>query len=287
MDQDLEQAKQGVPGLHLVAEPAETVDSKELIDIVAVHGLGGHCVDSWTYRDTPKASVFWLQDLLPEKMPNARIMTFQYDAKVVGNTSVSSVSDNARQLAELLRDKRDPLDGVDPNRPIVFIGHSLGGIVIKQALQVANADDKSSGIRQIAGATKGLVFFGTPHRGADPAKLLGPIVKAVATVPRKPSSKFVAMLKTHSEGLLKVSQDFRPFAPQYALVSFYEQHVHPASKTLVVDKMSAVMGFPHEDKLMLGGTHSSMCKFTRGDPRFNTVWRSIRRAAAGPPRRGP
>ena len=50
----------------------------------------------------------------------------------------------------------------------------------------------------------------------------------------------------------------------------------------VVEKMSAVMDLANEDSAMMGGTHVTMCKFGRGDPRFDDVWRSIRRAAKGP-----
>jgi hypothetical protein len=53
----------------------------------------------------------------------------------------------------------------------------------------------------------------------------------------------------------------------------------------IVDKMSSVMGMPHEQTMMLGGDHNSMCKFYKGDPRFETVWMSIQTAAKGPPAR--
>lgn len=43
------------------------------------------------------------------------------------------------------------------------------------------------------------------------------------------------------------------------------------------------MGFAHEEVMMLGGDHSSMCKFSRGDPRFETVCMFIRSAAKSPP----
>jgi len=46
--------------------------------------------------------------------------------------------------------------------------------------------------------------------------------------------------------------------------------------------MSAIIGVVHEDVLMLGGNHSSMCKFEPGDPRFDTAWWSIKKAAEGP-----
>jgi hypothetical protein len=47
----------------------------------------------------------------------------------------------------------------------------------------------------------------------------------------------------------------------------------------VVNKASAVMGLANEEPMMLGGNHSTMCKFGVGDRRFDPVWRAIRRAA--------
>lgn len=37
--------------------------------IVAVHGLGGDAVNTWTH---PKSKAFWLKDFLPQQMPDAR-----------------------------------------------------------------------------------------------------------------------------------------------------------------------------------------------------------------------
>jgi len=69
------------------------------------------------------------------------------------------------------------------------------------------------------------VFFGTPHRGADGAKWLGLLTGIVSTALNQPQSKFIKLLETHSAELLKVSEDFRPLATKYAIVSFYEEHV--------------------------------------------------------------
>lgn len=71
----------------------------------------------------------WLRDLLPVKLPYVRVMTFGYRAEVLGNTSVAGVRDNARRLLVLLKNKRE---GGSQRRPIIFLGHSLGGIIIKQ-----------------------------------------------------------------------------------------------------------------------------------------------------------
>ncbi|KAK4163085.1 hypothetical protein QBC43DRAFT_213880, partial [Cladorrhinum sp. PSN259] len=103
-----------------------------------------------------------------------------------------------------------------------------------------------------------------------------------STVADRPDPVFVEALRTNSDDLLKISQDFQSLGKEYAIVSFYEEHAHRVLGSLIVDRLSAVMGLPHEEVMMLGGDHSAMCKFTgKGGPRFNPLWRAIRRASKG------
>jgi hypothetical protein len=53
--------------------------------IVAVHGLNGHREKTWTSKD----NVNWLKDLLPEKIPNARIFSWGYDANTYSKSHVT------------------------------------------------------------------------------------------------------------------------------------------------------------------------------------------------------
>ncbi|KAM3533495.1 hypothetical protein ARSEF1564_010352 [Beauveria bassiana] len=50
-----------------------------------------------------------------------------------------------------------------PSRPLVLVGHSLGGNVIVQAFLYANDDSK---YESLVKTTVGLVFLGTPFRGS-------------------------------------------------------------------------------------------------------------------------
>lgn len=98
---------------------------------------------TWSRQNDKKDKgppIFWLRDLLPEKIPNARIMSFQYESKVLFNTSRGGVSDTATQLLNKLQTARE---NVDPQRPIVFLVHSLGGIIVKQ---VSEDPHKSTGL---------------------------------------------------------------------------------------------------------------------------------------------
>ncbi|KAF8519351.1 hypothetical protein BU17DRAFT_11150, partial [Hysterangium stoloniferum] len=44
--------------------------------IIAIHGLDGHREDSWTAEN----GILWLRDLLPRRLPHARIATYGYHA---------------------------------------------------------------------------------------------------------------------------------------------------------------------------------------------------------------
>ncbi|EEP75507.1 predicted protein [Uncinocarpus reesii 1704] len=54
----------------------------------------------------------------------------------------------------------------EKNRSIIFIGHSFGGLIVKQALVNARADDFGDR-NNICQQTRGLIFLGTPHKGAN------------------------------------------------------------------------------------------------------------------------
>jgi hypothetical protein len=75
-----------------------------LFSIVAVHGLGGDAFETWTH---PKSKAFWLKDFLPEQIPDARILTFGYNAAAAFGRSTSDVIDHAKSLLSRLVDKRD------------------------------------------------------------------------------------------------------------------------------------------------------------------------------------
>lgn len=58
---------------------------------------------------------------------------------------------------------------VGENRPVVWIGHSMGGILCKHMLLKA-LDNPNSIVRRLAKNTKGIIFLGTPHRGSSIAR---------------------------------------------------------------------------------------------------------------------
>lgn len=78
-----------------------------VFSIVAVHGLGGDPFATWTH---PKSKAFWLKDFLPSKIPDARIMTFGYNAGTAFGNSTADIIDHAKSLLSSLIDKREELE---------------------------------------------------------------------------------------------------------------------------------------------------------------------------------
>ncbi|KAI1150647.1 Alpha/Beta hydrolase protein [Nemania diffusa] len=227
--------------------------------------------------DGQAGKTMWLQDLLPMKLPGCRVMTLQYNASFT-SMSAGRVRDATNTLLQLLRDERD--DPIYSHVSIVFVGHSLGGIVIKQAISQAH-DDSGHDIKKIAKCIKGIVFFGTPHRGSDIANWAALAKRIGGPVIPGPNRGFFHLLQTNSEELYKITEDFRPLSANYAIVSFYEEYPYPTLGKVIVEKDSAIMGLPHERKFMISGTHTSMCRFSKGNREFDIVWKRIRDAAVG------
>ena len=84
--------------------------------IVAVHGLDGHLEKSWTADN----GILWLRDLLPEKVPHARILTYGYDAYTRGRDRLAkeSLYDLAKDLvSSLATERRISKVSRDPSHP--------------------------------------------------------------------------------------------------------------------------------------------------------------------------
>ncbi|KAK4896822.1 hypothetical protein LTR27_005419 [Elasticomyces elasticus] len=239
--------------LRVIVDPGEQAQ----IDVVAVHGLNpgdtrSHALATWT-----KNEKLWLKDFLPREVPTARIMIFAYNANVAFESSTAGVLEQADNLLNRLRHKRRraKLD----NRPIIFVAHSLGGIMVKRALIKARQDDLYASIQR---ATYGLVFFGTPHRGGEHVPLGKLAARIVRAVYRNPNNSFLEALEKDSIFADSIAQDFCNVAESFKVVSFYENR--PTGPLgLIVDKKSAVLGLGsnREIRIALDLDHRNICKF--------------------------
>ncbi|SLM39419.1 WD40/YVTN repeat-like-containing domain, partial [Lasallia pustulata] len=225
------------------------------VDIIAVHGLNPtntefHAEATWTVEDK-----LWLRDFLPPQLPSARVLLFGYNANVAFETSKAGVREQAINLLNRIASKREEAE----ERPIVFVAHSLGGIVVKRALVEAKLDDSYKSIRE---ATYGIAFFGTPHQGGNFTKLGDIAASIIRGVLRNPSSTFMEALKKDSLFSDALVEDFRHQLEDYHVLSFFE--TLPMGRLgLIVDQKSATLGLAglRERQIPMDADHTGVCKF--------------------------
>ncbi|KAK6954785.1 hypothetical protein Daesc_004754 [Daldinia eschscholtzii] len=215
------------------------------IFIVAVHGLNGKARETW--KDE-QSDALWLEDFLPEAMPYAQIMTFGYDSSLLFSNSKGRIEDFARDLLNRLWVMRQGQRTA--NRPIVFIAHSLGGIVVKKALILAHENEHHFG--DILSSTTGIVFMGTPHQGSmlvDWTSFLRNLIH-ITSGTQLLRTDLVQELSTHSPTLLEISKSFLPRSIRLNIMSFIELQIERPLTTLVVPVESARLNLPNERKVL-------------------------------------
>ncbi|KAL7794022.1 hypothetical protein V8C43DRAFT_314972 [Trichoderma afarasin] len=248
-------------GLTPLADPLQDA----LVDIIAVTGLAGHAFGSWKSKNKPD---MWLRDFLPASIPNARILTYGYDTKLPGSRSKSSILELSRKLLESIKTTRDEST---KRRPLILIGHSLGGLVVKQAL--VQASEGSEDDLAVFNSCYAVMFFAVPNRGLDNIHLM-------SMVKGQPNEDLVRSLGVESSFSKLLHENFiKRFTLDSEIICVYETKTTPTvewnSKTkswertgpevMMVPESSAIYAGRNEqpyDQLPVEADHSEIVKFS-------------------------
>ncbi|KAK0649502.1 hypothetical protein B0T16DRAFT_132506 [Cercophora newfieldiana] len=266
-------------------------------DIVLVHGLNGNPVRTWT---APKTGVYWPADLLPASLKDAHanVLVYGYNADVyaTGSKKDKSPSDNfvhmhAQSLITSLTQYRKS-EGTD-RLPLIWVAHSLGGIVTKRALLYSNdvRAHHQEDYRSIFVSTYGIIFLGTPHTGSDLAGW-GRVLQYMSDVviPRRffeTESVLIKTLKKDNETLASINNHFLDIYQRFRIHMVHENHTTDVrgAKVYVVDALSASPQLPGVTYYGIEANHSGMCKFeSESAPGYRNVSSAIREWVVDSPR---
>ncbi|KAF7552591.1 hypothetical protein G7Z17_g4200 [Cylindrodendrum hubeiense] len=274
------------------------------VDFVFVHGLQGHPEKTWTAagssRDAPRRSwrhplssrkntmnsldergggllqqpCFWPADLLAPDFPNARIFTYGYDSAVThffrGPANNSNIFDYGRDLLQRVSGQRKEC----PGRPLIFVVHSLGGILVKSVLKISNEADDDGALRDINSSTIAILFFGTPHRGSfwsDRGKVAARFVNAFGLTVSK---KNLELLTPNNALLEELRNDFtrRLDRDRLYITSYQEQKGFKNARGFddqIVSPDASAIDHRKEQRWPINANHMEMCKFRLdGDSRM-------------------
>ncbi len=240
-----------------------------LIDFVFVHGLGGGSRKTWSQSSHLKH--FWPRWLPQDsEFQDVRIHSFGYDSNWTSmRPDVSSISDFALALLNALR-YADTIR-IPEKTPIVFIAHSMGGMVVKKALLLAWHDPA---FEDLAARFRTIVFLATPHRGSGGARVINGVLRLSFA---HTSPNYVEELERNSGVLQDINEYFRHIAEKFELYSFFETVktnfvFGGVGSVMIVDKRSATLDYPHEQRFPVQANHRGICKFDdRNDPKYLLV----------------
>lgn len=178
--------------LEVLYPPQGTQDPPATVDIVTVGHFGKDHESTWicidptipatkeqsTKKRLPSIAhnklklsketqpIDWLSNevMLRKAHPGARVLQFGYPITSGPDRPQVALDWVAEELRRLLLKFREHC----PYRPIVFIGHNVGVVVIEQALIQISELPKEEGVaRHILESTAGIIFLATPSPDAD------------------------------------------------------------------------------------------------------------------------
>ncbi|RWS29746.1 protein SERAC1-like protein [Leptotrombidium deliense] len=231
-------------------------------DIVFIHGLLGRVFRTWRQSDLCKNDQdytrCWPLDWLSKDISAIRIMAADYetylsDWRIECPTEKLTLKDRGEYILQSL------IAAGIGNRPIIWIGHSMGGLLIKQIL-VACEESNSPVLKEVLRNSKATVFYSVPHRGSELATWPTIVYNVIL-----PSTEVKELMKD-SPVLLSLQNKFLNIVRKRQLhcISFAETLKSKLGakkvkiKSLMVSKESANLGYGEFH--LLSTDHHSTCK---------------------------
>eukprot|EP01127_Copromyxa_protea_P014926 TRINITY_DN4230_c0_g1_i1.p1 TRINITY_DN4230_c0_g1~~TRINITY_DN4230_c0_g1_i1.p1 ORF type:complete len:390 (+),score=43.12 TRINITY_DN4230_c0_g1_i1:176-1171(+) len=237
------------------------------VDIIFVHGVTGCPKGTWRWgpemSDSTKQGC-WASDWLPVDFPSSRIISIGYEIFLSSwfGTGIPLI-----HQSKIVIDKLKLASVGD--RPIIFITHSFGGLLVKEMLRYASRDKR---YKKILDSTIGVVFYSTPHFGSD----LTHYRKGYADSIFRGNS--VVDDLTPSQSLIDLNTQFPEFASHVATLSIGE------GVSCFGTRFSCIQIVPDESAnpgwqplsqhrfTKFDTDHRSVCKpETKTDPRYTVV----------------
>uniref|UniRef100_A0A182R0X8 GPI inositol-deacylase n=1 Tax=Anopheles farauti TaxID=69004 RepID=A0A182R0X8_9DIPT len=131
--------------------------------------------DQWLQEplESGQRSFCWPMEWLPKDFPRIRVLGLDYDSSLSQWSATGCPCEKydgklQKRAAEFL--EKLATSDVGQDRPVIWVGHSMGGLLIK-SIMVQALESPNPRVRRIAENSRVVMFLGTPHRGSGVAKL--------------------------------------------------------------------------------------------------------------------
>lgn len=174
-----------------------------------------------------RIGTFWVRDLLPNDVTDARICTVGYRSQWTSSKFQTNLQECGESLLTALDHARESRHA--QSRPIVFIAHSYGGLVVLSALLSAKLVDRYSSISR---SVLGCIFLGTPFGGCEYAGFLSAALSMGGN-----KQEILYDLRPGSRELENLASSFVREYGMLPLVSFYERYNSDVVRSVMVSAL--------------------------------------------------
>lgn len=214
------------------------------IDVVFVHGLTGDPRATWGCSVDGSFWPQWIHD----DLNRVAIYTFGYPASLFAKWAKKEMD-----IFERAANTLEVMAGMGLGlRPIAFVAHSLGGLLVKILLRKAY-ESSDSDFKRIAASTRLVFFLSTPHTGSSLADVIN-------ALPGK--SPHIALLANDTGFLEDIKGSYKKLTEErndLSTVAYYEKK-KTKNVALVVDRHSADPGACRCEPVPLDKDHIDICK---------------------------
>ncbi|CAG8889038.1 unnamed protein product [Penicillium nalgiovense] len=229
------------------------------LSIVAVPPIGAQHRKTWTAHGEQSS---WLDTKLLSRITQARVLLYNY-----GDLRDDKIDTLGERLLNQLRNERK---NESTRRPIFFICHSTGGLVVKAALALASREPRS-----ILTSCHGIAFFATPHQGSTylSADEYTASIRHILRLEHDTPEALRKQLRPRQERLWHLSNQFNTLSADMRVWSFLEtvdstMHVIDAETNNVLEFhvpitsiRSGLLDIEHEEELPMATDHAGTATF--------------------------
>ena len=275
----------------VLPSPTALTADRLAIDIVLVPGLNESNATAWTRGD-----ICWPRDLLSRDFPRARIMAWSWRGGLSSTSGTFST-----QAENLLVDLNQARTGTD--RPILFQGHGLGGLIVKEALVLAAVSriyDSQGDFGNVYPQTMGCAFWGTPHVRSRHQSLGECLALAALLAPAPPQIPLIRSLRNSDEAFeqlhstwLMVSRDIGVtcvredlptivYVPSDVAAECEVPGIKKGPNQIMIPKDVAVYSAANVRTHVVDANHADIVRFSgRDDPFYRDGVKALKKVATG------
>ncbi|KAJ5084071.1 hypothetical protein NUU61_008650 [Penicillium alfredii] len=241
------------------------------IDIVAVPPIGGHHKRTWIAQGSRSS---WLETELFKYMPRARVLLYNH-GELRDHDKIDALG--KRLLNQLLAERRI----YSRRRPLFFVCHSTGGLVVKACLALAARAEPN---QCILTSCHGVAFFAVPHQGSSylSAEEYTSSIRRLLHLQQSIPQSLREQLRPRQNRLWHLSNHFKALSADMKIWSFVETidstlNVFDAETRTTMEFhapitsiRSGLLDIEHEKEVPMATDHAGTARFQGQDSTRDT-----------------